>query len=212
MPDEIQNGKRLQTCTDDCPFNSNDETFCFEHFELYMKIKKNNPYWWTISPNLKEISSDDPDEIQKYIFKTFLIDLPYCCTDCICVTEFKDGRQHYHLFLSISNVKRFQILHNEVSKHCGIARKYKGEPKDGIHYLFKDILEAYEVLDSSPINYVSKFKDLQYERSQEKKRLKQEKKDRLLKEQLEVKKQYIAEIPKWMLEGHSTDSSEQEES
>lgn len=194
-------------CTDQCSVDEVGKCYCEKYEELYNSIKNSNiPMWWTITLNDKKISEEDPDKIQKYLFENYLNEIQYCSDKLICVTEYSiDYRQHYHLFLSITNKKRFKILTNQITKFIGINKPLDGAPAKGIHYLFKSINKSKSVMDTAPINLISDFKDILYNQQLERKKLKQLQKELLLKEQVTIKQTQYNSIPKWMQEDINSD-------
>lgn len=194
-------------CTDKCNTDELGKCYCEKYYELYESIRNSTiPMWWTITLNDKKVDFDDPDKIQKLLFEECLNEIQYCCDKLICITEYSiEYRQHYHLFLSITNKKRFKILTNQITKFIGINKPLDGEPAKGIHYLFKSINRSKSVMDSSPINLISDFKDILYNQQLEKKKLKQLRKELLLQEQEQISKIGYKSIPKWMQEDINSD-------
>lgn len=102
-----------------------------------------NDYWLTISPPPED---SDPETL-KIIYLCKLKQLAKCSRSLLGIFEFANDRMHMHIYFSCKdNVKRF-IFVNGIKKEF-MARIYKGEPKDGCPYLYKDIDTSMQLLKS----------------------------------------------------------------
>lgn len=184
----------LQECTKEC------KKYCKEYIKKYLNIKYGEPRWLTYSP--KSASEVHPDDLHKY-HTNVLKKLTYCSENIICVTEFKNERMHFHIFLDVKDKIKYNIFVNTLMTNS-MARSYKGEPKGGIHYLFKDVEDALEILTLDKIIQTETqlkkvIEDDKLERQIERKQIKQIREQMKLAQRLEEYKS----IPKWMQEDYS---------
>lgn len=184
--------------------------YCIKYKDKYTSIKENRPYWLTFSPPIPKFDIE-PIDYFKYNMECFLQDLLYSSDNFICITEFKEERMHFHIFLSRRDATKYWVLVNKL-KTNGIARSLKGEPLHGMHYLFKDIEDAIGILDD--IKYIIVTEEAIKKYIYEIKRIeKAERQARSIKRKQEELKAVYAKLevatPKWMLA--SAESEEEEE-
>lgn len=193
----------LGCCTEAC------KPYCKQYINKYMSIKYATPKWLTISP--KSVENISPDELFKFYLCTYLKNLVACSKDVLGVVEFANERMHFHIFLDVKDPIKYNIFVNTMSIYS-MCRSYKGEPKEGIHYLFKEVDHAKELILYHPVIYTEEHlekvkQDLILERKielKERRRIKEE-----MKARDKLKAIGYISVPKWMQEIDSEIDSEQ---
>lgn len=138
--------------------------FCVNYVELYNKILDGGQYcYMTISPKPSELQDDD-DKLAMWLsdFRNLLS----CSDKFIIVAEYtQKAILHFHIMIKIKDrvkwIKRFVQRWYHISNICPI---YKNQPKYGIHYLFKEIYNTQEVLQTLPIWTSDTIKELKTKR------------------------------------------------
>lgn len=110
-------------------------------YDLVANIYPNQRRFLTISP---PHSDEDPECKQRY-WLSQLLDLRYCATNVIGVTEFKDERMHFHIVLQVTDPIKYYKLTGRLSSLCNTLST-KHLPKDGFPYFIKDIEDSYLLL------------------------------------------------------------------
>lgn len=118
-----------------------------ERFRPFYEAVKLRPRWLTISP---PYSHEDPDDFLKGWYEEFY-EFRYFGDKIFGVMEEKQGRLHFHLIYELKDrIKEYRVL-NKIRKNA-MVRVYDGYPRDGLHYLMKDIDVALELCRSySPV-------------------------------------------------------------
>lgn len=169
--------------------------YCSSYLTLYGKIKSQGMRWLTISP---PISDSDPDVYYDMWFEEFELFRKFV-KNIILIVEFSNLRMHFHAVYSVKDKKKEYMIVNRFRKG-NMVRVYDGEPKGGIHYLFKDIEVSTELLTKSPIIDLDAL-NLSVEKR------KHDRRQKLLKEKEEKLKDVNNSVPSWMLSGEDTDCS-----
>lgn len=142
--------------TDNC-----DCEYCRNYGDLISKIRHHTKKkWLTISP--PSPSAGSAQEHFDDWLKSFMMFRKFA-EHLLGVAEFENGRLHFHIMYTVKDaVKEYKVL-NKWRIHS-MLRVYKGLPREGAHYLFKDIETALELL-FDPIFTIdilfSEFKALQ---------------------------------------------------
>lgn len=150
---------------------------CNCHKGLYLTMKSSvKCKWLTISPSY---SDEEPKEyIQKWMMLLGYF-YTYVAKDYIQVYELSDqGRIHLHIVYTVNDrIKEYLFLNRlrcgmlknkESIKRFGkdfcrpcMVRVYDGTPKEGLHYLFKDVVKLQQmgfgindVVTSSQIHFL----------------------------------------------------------
>lgn len=127
---------------------------CQQSKELYNNINKEGMWWLTISP---EYNDRKPQLDYDSFLKDDLYTMRSAFKNVLGVAELTTQmRLHYHMVFSIKdNIKLYKRI-NSMRRYgvsqgvkCNI-KLYKGNPREGLHYLFKDI-EFTRTFISDPI-------------------------------------------------------------
>jgi len=124
-----------------------DCSYCTEHQAIYDKIDPKKAKWVTISPPDHGM---DPDDFFKDWNEFFHSQLRYFGKNILGVCELKNLRQHFHIVYETTDNKKEFLMWSKIKKQCQTAILH-GYPKGGIHYLFKDIQDSFDLLNVHPI-------------------------------------------------------------
>lgn len=120
--------------------------FCAMYKDLYDDILSSAPFWLTISPTF---DARTPSVANKEWWDE-LTDLLKCSSKILGVAEFNNERLHYHIMYSCTDrIKSYKLVNHW--RLSNMVRIYKGGPKNGLHYLFKDIEDTQELLNINDI-------------------------------------------------------------
>lgn len=115
------------------------------------------------------------------------------------VAEYKSERLHFHIVCEVRDYIKYNKIVGKMKSDYQ-AESYPGVPKEGIHYLFKDIFDGLKRL--SDINKVIHTEcSLKFIREDKKdKRRIEIQEERMRRRQEKVVVNNYKSIPKWMLE------------
>lgn len=144
--------------------------YCIKYKDLYKSIYDGpKGRWLTISP---PYSGVDPCVLYEKWFLRISTFIKFCSL-FICVAEFANDRLHFHLCYKLKDMTKKIIVLNNIrvgikpnilnkgnqrvygdsgESACQI-RDYEGRPEKGLHYIFKDISDTFEVLENPIIVY-----------------------------------------------------------
>lgn len=194
-----KNSKIFEDCNPICKY-------CNQYKSKYVKILSSKPYWLTFNPPIT--GEIEPRLHYKYYMETYLQDILLSSDNFICITEFKYERMHFHIFLSRKDSVKYNIFVNKLMK-CGITKSFKGEPLHGIHYLFKDIPDALEILEhidfviNTDLTIKNDFLERKREVKIQKIILRERRKQEELKNNYKI---FEPPTPKWMLQDEESES------
>lgn len=120
-----------------------------KHCEYYASdydyILQHNPKWLTVSP---PPSCEEPlKDYKKWL--QYFEKLQQCSDRMIAVCEFSDDyRMHFHILYNCTDKIKSYKLYNKY-KISYICKIYNGGPEKGLHYLFKNISEAEDLLQGT---------------------------------------------------------------
>lgn len=117
---------------------------------MYNRIKEMGMIWVTVSP---PYSANRPkDDVKRMISEDFKR-LRHVCRELILVAEMSDQqRLHYHMVYDIRDKIGEYKVANRLRKDY-MCRRYLGEPRGGIKYLFKSIHETAEYMEGERVIY-----------------------------------------------------------
>lgn len=161
---------------------------CELYYEEYEYIANcYHPKWITISPPYTECADDDFFELYMTKFEEFR----FCVNEAIIVMEMSPQyRLHWHIFLNVTDPIKFRRIINSLQV-TNMVRVYDGEPKEGQHYLSKDLMLTYKHTNINPIYFLL---DLEQRVVKRKLKLKQQRLESKTKKQSNPD----IEIPDWM--------------
>jgi len=158
---------------------------CREYLIYYEKIKQNNPMWLTVSPPYND---KDPTAYYNDWLDDFE-ELLKCSKYILGVVEFANNRMHFHIMYSCDDkIKSYRLINRY--RQNAVLKIYKGMPRKGLHYLFKDIEEAKELIPNQ--NVVFSDEHLVNRKRERKLKLKETRTISIFKER-------VQNIPEWML-------------
>lgn len=120
-----------------------DCELCLLHTVRYNLILVSNPMWLTISPPPSDIT---PKKIINQYWLYIFGEIALACENMLCAIEFENLRMHFHILIAVKDKIKLYKVYNKLREQF-ICRIYRGGPDKGLHYLFKNISEAYELLD-----------------------------------------------------------------
>lgn len=177
LPPSSYEGSEASNDSDNC-----DCDYCREYSYKYNLILKSDPMWLTISPP----ASDRDPSIEYNEWLLDFEDLLKCADNILGVVEFANYRMHFHIMYSCKdNIKSYRLVNK--FRRSSMVRIYKGAPKKGLHYLFKDINKITKlILPSDSVIYTDETLD---DRRQ----------NRIQSRRKKLLVESTNEIPEWML-------------
>lgn len=120
--------------------------YCDKYYPTFVAIMSKNPMWLTVSPRADD---RDPTVAYKEWLNTF--DKFRACSHYILgVVEFANYRMHFHILYSCKDEIKSYKLVNKIRTYS-MVKIYRGGPKKGLHYLFKDIEDAQTLIPNDDV-------------------------------------------------------------
>jgi len=115
---------------------------CEVYKSTYDLIQADRPRWLTVSPPSDD---GDPSNYRDGWIDSF-IQMLKCTANLILIVEFAQCRMHFHMCYTVTDrIKEYRLING--FRKTAQVKVYNGAPQKGLHYLFKDIEDAEQLLD-----------------------------------------------------------------